>query len=201
MPGPLRQRIGIYGGTFDPIHLGHIAIAEDALQFAQLDQIIFLPAFSAPLRNSEAGNSPDQRFAMVERAIAKFPAFAVDNFEIQQGRRVYSIEAVRHFRDRFPEAELFFLIGGDQFEQLTQWKSLEELQQEVTFLCASRATEEKPENDSAPATNVVFLPSRRVDISATEIRERLLDGRSIRSLVPESVADSLDQYSREGSRD
>lgn len=188
------QRIGIYGGTFDPIHLGHLVIAEDALHFAELDKLFFVPAFSAPLRNSMAGNSASDRLEMVTNAVRQFPRFVVDDFEVQQARRVYSIETIRHFRARFPDAELFFLIGEDQYEKLDQWGSIEELRREVTFLCASRdqSTDTKPSTGEKQAQSVVFLPPRRFDVSATEIRERLLQGLSIRSLVPESVADFLE---------
>ena len=194
-------RIAIYGGTFDPIHLGHLIIAEDALQAAQLDQLHFLPAFSAPLRSRAAGTPASDRLAMVRAAVEKYPHFSVDDFDIRQGRRVYSVETVRHYRSKFPEAELFFLIGRDQYDQLNDWHAIEELRKEVTFLCASREgnQDSTPEVEEPEDKDVIFLPSRRIDISATEIRERAQQGASVRSLLPAAVADYLDQnplYSR-----
>ncbi|MGE9291812.1 MAG: nicotinate (nicotinamide) nucleotide adenylyltransferase [Puniceicoccales bacterium] len=188
-------RIGLYGGTFDPIHLGHLIIAEDALQQAHLDRLFFLPAYSAPLRPNDAETPPGDRLAMVRLAVQNFPRFSVDDFDIRQGRRVYSIETVRHYRAQFPKAELFFLIGRDQYDQLASWQSIDELRREVTFLCAAREGGE--DRDSEPQANksnlsVKFLPTRRIDISATEIRTRILAGQSVRSLLPAAVADYLE---------
>ena len=115
-----RERIGLFGGTFDPIHIGHLAIAEDALREAHLDRVVFVPAWAAPLRPEETGAEPEARLALVRAAVAGHPAFAADDCEIRLARRVFSIETVRHFAATHPEADLFFLIGHDQFEQLDQ---------------------------------------------------------------------------------
>ncbi len=189
-------RIGIYGGTFDPIHLGHLVIAEDALRTAQLDQVFFVPAFSAPLRTSEAETPAGDRMEMVRKAVDGYPNFFVDDFEVRQGRKVYSIETVREYRKRFAGAQLYFLIGWDQYEQLSRWEAIEELRREVTFVCASRGEEVDPKSNADPAAgewSILFLPYRRIDISATEIRERSARDEPIRSLVPVTVAEYLER--------
>jgi len=193
-----RTRIGLFGGSFDPIHLGHLIMAEDAVHFARLDQLIFLPAFSSPLRENLPGTSASDRLAMVRLATDAFPSFAVDDFDIQQGRRVYCYEIAEHYRKSFPDAELFFLIGGDQYRQLDRWERCEEIRRELTFICARRGDDEStgrtPANETGDS-DILFLPNRRVDISASEIRERVKTNRSIRSLVPREVAAFIDENS------
>lgn len=189
-----KPRIGIYGGTFDPIHLGHLVIAEDALREAKLDRLYFLPAYSSPLRAGESATPALDRLAMVEAAVRPYPNFAVDDFDVRQERRVYSVEAVRHYRQKFPDADLFFLIGRDQFDQIEDWHAIDELRRELTFLCANREGDRSGDNDSASNDGVIFLPNRRIDISATEIRSRLERGESARSLLPSAVADYLEAH-------
>jgi len=193
-----RVRIGLFGGSFDPIHTGHLILAEDALQAAALDWIVFLPAFSSPLRSREAETAPENRLAMVRAAVTGFSSFEVDDFDLRQGRQVYTVETVRHYRERYPAAELFFLIGFDQYQKLPQWHEVEELRRELTFLCAAR--DEGGPLDPIPAGDlsdekVIALPPRRIDISATEIRKRVAAGQSIRSLVPGAVADLIESHS------
>jgi len=189
--GPRRERIGLFGGTFDPIHIGHLAIAEDALRETHLDRVVFVPAWSAPLRPEDTGAEPEARLAMVRAAVAEHPAFAADDFEIRLARRVFSIETVRHFAATHPEADLFFLIGHDQFEQLDQWRDISTLRTLVTFLCALREGGESGETGGAADT--IFLPPRRIDVSATEIRDRAARGEPVRSLVPEAVAEFIER--------
>ncbi|MFP4357534.1 MAG: nicotinate-nucleotide adenylyltransferase [Puniceicoccaceae bacterium] len=189
--GPRRERIGLFGGTFDPIHIGHLAIAEDALREARLDRVIFVPAWAAPLRPEETGAEPEARLAMVRAAVAGHPAFATDDFEIRLARRVFTIETVRHFGTAHPGAGLFFLIGQDQFQQLDQWRDIGALRKRVTFLCALREGGEP--RASAADAETIFLPPRRIDVSATEIRDRAARGEPVRSLVPQAVAEFIER--------
>jgi len=187
-------RIGLFGGSFDPIHLGHLILAEDALRTARLDRVVFLPAYSSPLRTEQPVASADDRLAMVEAAVESFPAFVADDFDLRQGRRVYSIETVREYRRRHPAAELFFLIGFDQFQKLPHWREVDELRRELTFLCAARENDDPhgtPPETGNCKEKFLHLPPRRIDISATEIRERVARGESIRSLVPAAVAERI----------
>lgn len=187
MPRKNGPRIGLFGGTFDPIHLGHLIIAEDALRETPLDRIIFIPAAAAPLREQQAETAPQDRLSMVERAVEGFDRFEVDDFEIRQDRRVYSIETVRRFEGIYPGSRLFFLIGGDQVRRLSEWHEIEEMKRKVTFVCARR----EEGNIFEPGADLVPLASRRIDISATEIRRRIARGEPVRSLLPRGVADHI----------
>ena len=185
-------RIGLLGGTFDPVHFGHLILAEDAQRHAGLDRVHFLPAYSAPLRWTEAVAGPEQRLDLLARAIAEFPRFQVDDFEVRQGRRVYSVETARHFRALFPTARLYFLIGADQLERLPEWKDIGELRQLVVFLCAQRYEDEPLRPPEGCEIEFEVLPARRIDISATEIRQLFANGQPCRSLLPRSVADAIE---------
>lgn len=190
-PHATARRIGIFGGTFDPIHLGHLVLAEDAVREVGLDEVVFVPAFLAPLRSEEPRSEPPHRWEMVRRAIGGFPRFSADDFEIRAGRQVYSIETVRHFAEERPGDELFFLIGGDQVRRLGEWKGIDEFRRLATFVCARR--EEGNEFSGDP--RLLPLPSRRIDVSGTEIRDRAARAEPVRSLVPGPVADYLEEHS------
>ncbi len=183
MPGIDSPRIGLFGGTFDPIHIGHLIMAEDALRETPLDRVVFIPSPSAPLREDQAETSGTERLEMVRAAVAGYPDFAVDDFEVRQNRRVYSIETVRHYERRYPKGRLFFLIGGDQVRQLGEWRNIDELKRKVTFICARR----EEGNQFAAGADLVPLTSRRIDISATEIRRRFARGEPARTLLPPPV--------------
>jgi len=185
-----RSRLGLFGGTFDPIHLGHIMMAEDALRAANLDQIIFLPAYSSPLREKDSETPAADRLDMVRLAVADYPQFSADDFDIRKGRRVYSAETVRYMREKHPNAELHFLIGFDQLAKLSQWREIDFLRHELTFICAQRGDEGI--NPADYGNGFFFLPPRRIDISSTEIRERSRKGESVRSLIPKLVAEYLE---------
>jgi len=187
MPIKSKPRIGLFGGTFDPIHTGHLIMAEDALRETPLDRLVFIPSPSAPLREDQAETSGVERFEMVRRAVAGYPEFEVDDFEVRQGRRVYSFETVRHYEKKYPGSRLFFLIGGDQVRQLGEWRNIEELKRKVTFICARR----EQGNQFTAGADLVPLASRRIDISATEIRRRCARGESVRSLLPPAVFDYI----------
>ncbi len=182
-------RIGLFGGTFDPIHLGHLIVAEDAMREIHLDKLFFVPAPSAPLRTEEPETPANERLTMVDLAIRDFSGFETDDFEVRRDRPVPSIETVRHFEKRFPGARLFFIIGGDQVRRLGEWQEIAALKRKVTFVCARR----EEGNVFSPGADLLPLASRRVDISATEIRRRISRGETVRSLLPSAVADRLTQ--------
>lgn len=184
-----RPRIGLFGGTFDPIHIGHLIMAEDALRETPLDRVIFIPSPSAPLREEQSETPGEERLKMVRLAIQSFPHFEVDDYEIRQNRRVFSYETVCHYEDIFPNSRLFFLIGGDQVRQLGEWRNIEDLKRKVTFICARR----EQGNQFVAGADLVPLSSRRIDISATEIRRKSARGESVRSLLPEAVASYIEQ--------
>ena len=180
------MRIGIYGGTFDPVHHGHLILARQALEEFKLDRLIFVPAAESPFKLHNHTAPARDRLAMLRQAIKAEDRFEVDALEIERGGVSYSIDTVKMFRSREPEAELFFLVGEDNAYRLTEWYRFEELSKLVAFVVLSRS-----EDFQSPEYPVV---QRRIEISSTEIRNRVANRESITYLVPESVKLYIEQH-------
>jgi len=208
------MRTGILGGTFNPIHLAHLAIADEARRVCRLDRVIFLPAADPP-HKPIAGEVPfDQRLAMVELALAEHPGFCASDLEAQRSGKSYSVDTLDILQRRYPNDELYFIIGLDSFRDLATWKSYEKL-----FRLAHLAVVARPgiSTDlhrllpiaireefcySAKSKNlrhksgktVIFLDETRLEISSTEIRQRVAARQTIQDLVPAAVADYIDRH-------
>ncbi len=180
------MRLGLYGGTFDPIHHGHLILAREAIEKLDLDQVVFIPAALSPHKLSTSPASATLRRDMVAAAITGEPRFALDDSEIHRAGPSFTIDTVEHTRARHPGTELFYFIGEDNVAALHTWRRIDELRRLVQFVVFGR------DGDSV-AGEFPRLP-RRIDISATEIRTRVAQGRSIRYLVPESVRALIEQH-------
>ncbi|MBV8215088.1 MAG: nicotinate (nicotinamide) nucleotide adenylyltransferase [Verrucomicrobia bacterium] len=180
------MRIGIYGGTFDPVHHGHLILARQALEEFKLERLVFVPAAESPFKVHNHTAPARDRLAMLRLAIAGEDRFSVDPLEIERGGISYSIDTAKMFRTRNPGAELFFLVGEDNAYRLTEWHRFEELEKLVSFVVLSRS-----EDFQSPEYPVV---QRRVEISSTEIRNRVANQESITYLVPESVKHYIEQH-------
>jgi nicotinate-nucleotide adenylyltransferase len=180
------MRIGIYGGTFNPVHHGHLILARQALEEFKLDRLIFVPAAESPFKIQNHTAPAGDRLAMLRLAIAGEDRFSIDPLEIERGGISYSIDTVKMFRSRDPEAELFFLVGEDNADRLTEWHRFEELKKLVCFVVLSRS--EDFESSDYPVVQ------RRIEISSTEIRNRVAKQESITYLVPESVKHYIEQH-------
>jgi nicotinate-nucleotide adenylyltransferase len=180
------MRIGIYGGTFNPVHHGHLILARQALEEFKLDRLVFVPAAESPFKIQNHSAPAGDRLAMLRLAIAGEDGFSVDPLEIERGGISYSIDTVKMFRNRDPGAELFFLVGEDNADRLTEWHRFEELKKLVYFVVLSRS-----EEFQSPEYPVV---QRRIEISSTEIRNRVANQESITYLVPESVKHYIEQH-------
>jgi len=180
------MRIGIYGGTFNPVHHGHLILARQALEEFKLDRLVFVPAAESPFKIQNHSAPSGDRLAMLRLAIAGEDRFLVDPLEIERGGISYSIDTVKMFRNRDPGAELFFLVGEDNADRLTEWHRFEELKRLVYFVVLSRS-----EDFQSPEYPVV---QRRIEISSTEIRNRVANQESITYLVPESVKHYIEQH-------
>jgi nicotinate-nucleotide adenylyltransferase len=180
------MRIGIYGGTFNPVHHGHLILARQALEEFKLDRLVFVPAAESPFKIQNHSAPAGDRLAMLRLAIAGEDRFSVDPLEIERGGISYSIDTVNLFRDREPGADLFFLVGEDNADRLTEWHRFKELKKLVCFVVLSRS-----EDFQSPEYPVV---QRRIEISSTEIRNRVANQESITYLVPESVKHYIEQH-------
>jgi nicotinate-nucleotide adenylyltransferase len=174
-------RLGLYGGTFDPIHHGHLILARDAIERLGLDRIVFLPAAISPHKLERAPAPAELRGAMVAAAIADEPRFVMDDSELRRSGPSFTIDSVEQIRARHPEAHLHYLIGADNLRELHTWRRIDELRRLVQFVVFGRGRE-----NSEPVHDFPILP-RRIDISATEVRARVARGISIRYLVPDPV--------------
>jgi nicotinate-nucleotide adenylyltransferase len=173
------KKIGIFGGTFDPIHHAHLILAGDALEALDLEKIIFVPAAASPHKLDQELAAPEIRLEMVRAAIEGVPGFAFDPMELQRSSPSYAVETIEALRQREPGAELFYLVGEDNVSRLTTWHRFAELSQMVQFVVLDR---------SGVKTEHRYRAIRRhLDISATDIRNRVATGRSIRYLVPPAV--------------
>jgi len=176
-------RIGIFGGTFDPPHLGHWLAAVDAAESLALDTVVWVPAAQQPLKADVTSADAEHRLAMTRLAVQGDGRFVVDAMEIERGGLSFTVDTLRAYRERNPDAALFLLLGRDTAASLPKWREPEVIRALAEIVVLARGGEggELPPGVRALAT-------RRVDLSATEIRERVAAGRSIRGFVPDAVA-------------
>jgi nicotinate-nucleotide adenylyltransferase len=184
-------RVAIVGGTFDPIHHGHLVAAEEARVQLGLDKIVIVPARNQPMKG---GNSapPEQRFLMAVLATAQHPQIAVSREELDRPGRSYTIDTVRAFRGRLgSECELFFLVGADAVLELPSWLEPDAILDECQFVAVHRPGYDLSQLGARlgkdRATKIMTLQIPQLEISSTEIRERVRKGMSIKYLVPEAV--------------
>jgi nicotinate-nucleotide adenylyltransferase len=186
-----RLRLGVYGGTFDPVHLGHLLLARDALEQHRLDAVMFVPCGQSPLKKRQPLADDARRLAMLRLALKGEPRFWLSRCELDRPAPSYSVETAREIREAFPHADLFWLIGDDQFAALDQWYQPDELRRMVRFILLPRG---KP-SVRRQTPRVLGLPRpRRIDISATEIRHRVKARLPIDHLMPASVATYIKRH-------
>ena len=172
------RKIGIYGGTFDPIHNAHMILARQAREELDLEQVIFVPAAVSPFKQGPAADGK-ARMRMLRAAIAKEPGFAADDLELRRPPPSYTFDTIAHFQKELGAAEIHCLIGEDNVAGLPRWHRFDELKRMVRFVVLNRT-------GRAPAHPYRTI-NRLIDISATDIRKRVASGRSIRYLVPTEV--------------
>jgi nicotinate-nucleotide adenylyltransferase len=173
------KKIGIYGGTFDPIHHGHLILAREAREILDLGEVIFVLAAQSPHKTNLSPASAAARWAMLCAAIAHEDGFSASRLEIDRPPPSYSIDTVEQLRAERQDTEFFFLIGEDNLPQLPTWHRFGELNRLVQFVVLDRS--------GATVEERYPVVRRKIDISATTIRNRVASGQSIRYLVPEAV--------------
>lgn len=207
------MRLGILGGTFNPIHNAHLQIARDVLNTCGLDRILFIPSADPP--HKPVDTPFHHRLAMVEAAIAGQAKFAASDMEEQRGGKSYSVDTLSHLKQMDPAGERFFIIGMDSYRDIGSWRSYEKLFQLAHLVVMTRPGVEINDPlaalpvavrrnfcyDSSRKTmqhtsgnSVIFLEETRMDISSTEIRTRVAAGQSIDHLVPAVVADYISDH-------
>jgi nicotinate-nucleotide adenylyltransferase len=208
----LSQKFGILGGTFNPIHYGHLAAAEEVRDRLKLDRVLFIPSFHPPHKQEEDVPSADHRLEMVRIATAENKAFVPSDIEIMRGGKSYTVDTIESLKRMYPDANLFFITGVDSFLDIQTWNRWEELLQLCTFVVLSRPGYQfadllKIDFLRAAENQIIELDRRQhvhveihagaitvylemiplYDISSTDIRRRVKEGRSIKYLLPEMV--------------
>jgi len=176
----LTARIGVFGGTFDPVHVGHLAIALAALESVPLDRVLFVPVRRSPLKDRDPLASTADRVAMLETAIASEPRFALSRAELEREGVSYTVDTLEELRS---QGELFLILGSDALADLARWRAPDRIRELATILVAARPG--APEPDAMHGARTFDAP--RLDISSRELRARAARGMSLRYLVPDAV--------------
>jgi nicotinate-nucleotide adenylyltransferase len=183
-----RRQIGVFGGSFNPPHLGHLIIASEARWLLRLDEVLFVPAGDPPHKLIPGASAAD-RVLLTQAALAGEPRFSVSTLEIDRGLR-YTVDTLAALRDTLPEADLHFIAGSDSLLALHTWRQPERLLSLCRFAVAPRPGDDEEAVRAAAnrwGAAISLLPSLRIGISSTEVRERLRAGRPVRFIVPDAV--------------
>lgn len=179
------KRIGIYGGTFDPIHIAHLVLAERAREQLELDKVLFLPAAIPPHKKDRGISDGKRRLEMVEIAVAGNPAFEASPLELNRTGVSYTIDTLHDLGKEYPGVELVLLVGADMLEDIPNWRLPEEIVRIAVIGYAERPG--IAVTHSLPSSRVRRIEMAPMDVSSTEIRLRVREGQSIRYVVPAGV--------------
>jgi len=187
---PKLSKIGFFGGTFDPIHIGHTAIAEMAIEVSGLDTLLICPAFQSPLRKNKNLFQTADRLSMINEFVKLNPRIEVFDYEINKPQPSFTYLTIERLKLIYPDAKFFLIIGDDQFVSLPKWKNIDQLSDAVHFLVFRRTLQTTPEAP-IPNINYTLMENPLIDISSTSIRACLSAGISIREMVPQPVFNYL----------
>lgn len=178
------MNIGILGGSFDPVHFGHLGIAEDARHGFGLDRVLLVPAAQAPLKPGSVQASAEHRLAMLRLAAEENPTLIICDLELRRGGTSYTIDTVRQLRVQYPEDRLFWIIGEDQLPRLPQWSQVLDLVHLVEFICLGRPGVPVQPPPPLPGLRVHRCPGKLRELSSTDIRRRIREGLALDGLMP-----------------
>jgi nicotinate-nucleotide adenylyltransferase len=190
------MRLGLFGGSFDPVHYGHLLLAETCRESAHLDQVWFLPAAKSPHKQNQPVTHSQHRLHMLRLAIGGHPSFDVCDMEIQRGGVSYTVDTLQAIHDRFPHAEMYFLMGADSLAEFPTWRRPDRICQLALPLVVHRPHSPPPDLELlAPLVDKEMLERIRlaqvemplIELSSSEIRQRVQAGRSVRFRTPRAV--------------
>ena len=199
------MKVGILGGAFNPPHLGHLILAQEAVSQLSLERLVWMPYGEPSHRVLEDDPGPEARFTMCEYAVGADARFAVSRMEIDRGGPVYTVDTLREIADRSPDHDLFLVLGGDQAASLSSWRSPEEVLSLASLAVVERDEWRREEILSRVAPlcsspdRVCFLDMPRIEISSSLVRARARAGQPIRYLVPDKVANYVGAQSLYGA--
>jgi len=183
------RRIGLFGGSFDPVHSAHVMMARKALNELQLDRLFIIPAARSPFKPEQQPAPDEVRLAMLKAAFEKVAGCVIERLELEREGVSYAIDTVRSFTGRFPDSELFYLIGADHVPTLPQWREADALAQILTFVVFPRSG--GPDVEFPETFDGRCLEGELMDISSSDIRVRIREGKSVNHLVPSAVVGIL----------
>jgi nicotinate-nucleotide adenylyltransferase len=183
------MKLGIYGGSFDPVHLGHLLVAQAAVEELGLDKLFFVPAATSPFKPENKMAPAEVRLKLLRLALAGKSNCEIDGQEIRRGGISCAIETVRDYAERFPQAELFYLIGADNVSRLNEWREANELAKLAEFVAVPRPGETAAEFPKPFRGKI--LKGFPTEISSSQIRARVKANLPIENLVPPFVAEAI----------
>lgn len=189
------MKIGIMGGTFDPIHIGHLLLGQFAYEEFALNEIWFLPNGNPPHKENEKGEGLDERIEMVKLAIKGVPYFSISLYEAKENVHSYTYQTMGHFKEKYPDDEFYFILGADSLFSFEKWKNFTEIFPTCTILAAMRDDKDIQDMQEQIAclqkkygAKIEILKAPVIDISSTTIRTRVSENKSIQYMVPDAVA-------------
>ena len=185
------RKMGILGGTFDPIHMGHLVLAEQVKEKLKLDEIVFIPCFCPPHKTRRKPSPAKDRFRMTQLALEHNPFFSVSDVEVKRRGISYTVDTLRQLKNLYPGSNIYFVTGSDALNEICTWKDPEKIYKLAKVVIAIRPgfDELDPENHFAKRSKIVEITG--VDISSSQIRDRVKSGRSIKYLVPCKVEEYI----------
>ena len=193
------KRLGIVGGTFDPPQMGHLILAEYTREALDLDHVLFVPVADHPQKKNNVRMPLEHRLAMLELAVADNPAFSISRVDIDRAGPHYSADTVQIIQEQYPEAQLYFVMGGDNLRSLPTWHRARELYTHCRLAVMRRADEDiAPDmhDDIFPGLSdrveIIDVPLLSIWLSSTHVLDRLQQGKSIRYLVPDAVLEYIE---------
>lgn len=183
------SKVGVFGGTFDPIHYGHLITAQSVWEIRKLDKIIFIPAFISPHKSDIKTSSPEDRLNMIKIAIEGIEFFDYSDIEINKGGISYTVDTLAELKKKYDEIE--FIIGYDNIFEFHTWKNPDEIMKLAEIIVLKRKSSHPPQFKDKYYNQAVFVQTRGIEISATDLRERVKNDLPINFLVPPKVKEYI----------
>ena len=192
------KRIGIMGGTFNPIHQGHLLLAEQAREYCELDEVLFIPSGNSYMKDSSEILDGEIRIFMTAAAIEDNPSFTLSTMEMEREGATYTCDTIQDLREKEPFAQYYFIMGADSLFSMESWKDPGEIFKNCILVAAARdsrdtfsLTEKATELQAKYQARIIILPERKIDISSSEVRSRIREGKSVRYMIPDKVLDYI----------
>jgi nicotinate-nucleotide adenylyltransferase len=187
-------KIGFFGGTFDPIHNGHLSLAKQAIDQSGLERLLLCPAYHAPLRSAKPFFEAKDRLCMLEKIADEHPEIEIFPHEISQEEVCFTYDTLLEVRKSYSQQEILLLLGADQFNKLPQWKFIDELAKIVTFLVFSRSSDMTDCEPPLPEIKFERMNNELIDLSSTTIRQKIRSGQSVMNDIPGPAYDYLHSH-------